>query len=61
VVQLTPVPPLKQLEELVAKSNFEAALALIKDEGGGGGRARYGYDQKWRDSKPQHLEHVRTL
>ncbi len=51
VLQLAPVPPREQLNQLVAKSNFEAALQLIKEDLP---------DQKWVDSRDANLEHVRT-
>eukprot|EP00466_Bigelowiella_natans_P017052 jgi/Bigna1/83872/fgenesh1_pg.117_\ len=50
VVQLTPVSPLDQVEELVAKSNFEAALQLIEED----------LDSKWVQTRSEHRLKVKT-
>eukprot|EP00467_Chlorarachnion_reptans_P007937 CAMPEP_0114501264 /NCGR_PEP_ID=MMETSP0109-20121206/8404_1 /TAXON_ID=29199 /ORGANISM="Chlorarachnion reptans, Strain CCCM449" /LENGTH=823 /DNA_ID=CAMNT_0001678979 /DNA_START=195 /DNA_END=2667 /DNA_ORIENTATION=+ len=50
VMQLTPVSPINQVEELVAKCNFEAALQLIEED----------LDSKWIAHRDEHRLKVKT-
>jgi len=50
VMQLTPVSPVNQVEELVSNNHFEAALQLIEED----------LDGKWRGLRDEHRLKVQT-
>jgi len=50
VMQFTPVSPSNQVDELVAKGNFEAALQLVKED----------LDSKWVSDRKSNLLKIRT-